>query len=99
MRHLATLFLFLCTVSTVSYSAELIQLEGISILGNTEEAKIMTITSWKSAPDMEVPFEHISGHKQDLTNPLHPKRFQLEVDYARKYQTGSASIKTPRKVE
>lgn len=81
--------------SVYSQAADVIQLEGISILGSAEEAKIMTITSWKSPPDMEVPFEHISGNKQDLMEPLHPKRFQLEVDYARKYRNGSITFKKP----
>ena len=92
-RKILAAALFLIVGST--QSAEPIRLEGISILGSAEEAKIMTITSWKSPPDMEVPFEHLSGSKQDLMEPLHPKRFQLEVDYARKYRNGSMHLKKP----
>jgi len=88
----------LASFSVSLQAAEVIQLEGISILGSTEEAKIMTITSWKSPPDMEVPFEHISGNKQDLMEPLHPRRFQLEVDYARQYRNGRSTFRKPGKL-
>ena len=94
MKHNLLAFTALLLAVT-AHSAEPIRLEGISILGSAEEAKIMTITSWKSPPDMEVPFEHLSGSKQDLMEPLHPKRFQLEVDYARKYRNGSMHLKKP----
>lgn len=93
IRSLLVFTALLCSMNV--RSAEPVLLEGISILGSAEEANIMTITSWKSPPDMEVPFEHLSGSKQDLMEPLHPKRFQLEVDYARKYRNGSMQLKKP----
>ncbi|WP_369856291.1 hypothetical protein [Candidatus Thalassolituus haligoni] len=92
------LFALLALLSPVTaIAADVIQLEGISILGSTEDAGIMTITSWKSPPDVEIPFEPINGYEEERFEPLQPKQFQLEVEYAKRFRDGFGNQATERK--
>lgn len=79
-------------LASQTLAADVIQLEGISILGSTEESKIMTITSWKTPPEIEIPFDPIEGFQEDRLEPLQPRKFHLEVDYARRFQTGIGNL-------
>ncbi|MCY0965613.1 hypothetical protein [Parathalassolituus penaei] len=75
-------------------SADTVKLEGISVMGGSEDTSIMTITSWKSTPDIEIPFEPIEGYQKDFSDatPLHPRKFQLESDYAQRFQRGIGNL-------
>lgn len=90
--------LLLLTISSSTMAADVIQLEGISILGSTENSNIMTITSWQTPPEIEIPFEPIEGgYQEEQVSPIHPKRFHLEVDYARRFQAGIGNLTNERK--
>ena len=78
-------------------SADTVKLEGISVLGGSEDTSIMTITSWKATPEIEIPFEPVDGYQEDHATPLHPRKFQLQSDYAQRFQHGIGNQSQERK--
>ncbi|MDO6806294.1 hypothetical protein Q4595_27810, partial [Wenyingzhuangia sp. 1_MG-2023] len=65
--------------------------------GNSEDAGMMTITSWRDTPDVEIPFEPLTGYEEERFEPLQPKQFHLEVEYARRFRDGFGDQATERK--
>jgi len=80
--------LLLAMLASTSHGADAIRLEGIDIMGSAEDAGIMTITSWKDPADQELELEAITGFEEERFEPLEPRSFRSQVDYARRFKTG-----------
>lgn len=80
--------------SSLSLSEEVIQLEGISILGSTEDSRILTISSWKEVAEIDViTFRLIEGTQgENLFEPIHPAQFDLEVEYSKRLRTNAGKL-------
>jgi hypothetical protein len=89
-----TLLLVGLVYSSFSLSEDVIQLEGISILGSTEDSRILTISSWKEVAEIDViTFRLIEGTQgENLFEPIHPAQFDLEVEYSKRLRTNAGKL-------
>lgn len=73
---------------------EVIQLEGISILGSTEDSRILTISGWEEVKESElIEFRPIEGAQGALLfKPIHPESFKLDVEYASRLRTNAGKL-------
>lgn len=72
---------FLLLFSSVSYSSEVIRLEGISIQGNSEEPNIMYVTPWQEAPGSGRLFTPVKSYREQWLKPISRDIMSREVKY------------------
>lgn len=86
--------LIIQSIPMFAFSEDVIQLEGISIMGSTEDSRILTIAGWHDVDSGELiafkPLESIQG--RELFEAIHPHSFKLDVKYADRLRTNAGNL-------
>ncbi len=67
--------------SSMTFSSEIIRLDGISIQGNSEEPNVLYITPWQAAPGTGSLFSPVKSYRQQWLKPISRQVFEREVKY------------------
>lgn len=81
VRALLAAALALSDVSAVAQEAEVIELEGISIIGNPELPKTITLVPWKRALPGALAGEPEGSLLREQLNAIDPPVFRRELRY------------------
>lgn len=73
--------IFLSLFSTLSFSADVIKLEGISIQGNSEEPNVLYIIPWQEAPGEKSLFSPVKSYRNKWLKPTNRRSMEREVNY------------------
>lgn len=73
-------------LSTMTYSADVIKLEGISIQGNSEEPNVLYITPWQEAPGAGYLFSPVKSYRDQWLKPTSRTSMKREINYLNDFE-------------
>jgi hypothetical protein len=76
----------------MTYSADVIKLEGISIQGNSEEPNVLYITPWQEAPGAEYLFSPVKSYRDQWLKPTSRKSMKREINYLNDFEIPEETV-------